>query len=620
MTVTRASMRASLDELRRMLVRFGPWIRKERFLISVSFVTLILEIGLRLLEPWPLKFVFDHLFTVNAPGRQGSATSGASTGTVLALSAGALLVIVALRAWAGYINTVGFALAGNRILTECRSELFAHLQRLSLSFHDKSRTGDLLTRITGDIGRLKDVVVTAAMPMAAHVLTLVSMMAVMLWMNWRLALLAAITLPLFLLLTRRFGSRIRQAARRERQREGKLSATAAEAIAAIRTVQALSLQEMPNRAFAAHNRSSMWEGVQVKRLSARLERTVDLLIAVATALVLWFGARQVLAGELTPGDLVVFLAYLKNAFKPMRDVTKYSGRIARAGASGERVLEVLETTPLIRNRPDAVEAPQTIASLKFREVSFGYAPNTVALENFTLEARTGQVVALVGASGAGKSTVLGLMLRLYDPQTGRIDINDRDIREYTIQSLRARIAVVPQENMLFGVNVRDNIASGDLDVSDEQIVEAARAALAHDFILSLPEGYETVLGERGATLSEGQRKRLAIARALLRRAPILVLDEPTADLDSENIRLVMQSLSANRQSHVTFLVTHDLAIAEDADVIVHLERGRVVELGSHDELMRQSGSYARLRWIQESDGLVAPPPPPAPEVSHVGSR
>lgn len=616
----RPSLRVSFTELRAIFVRFGPWIRKERLLLGTSLVALLAETALKLLEPWPLKFVFDQLFGHGPRGQRTdvAATLNTETQTVLAVSAIALVVIVAVRACAAYINEVGFALAGNRILTECRGELFSHLQRLSLSFHDKSRTGDLLTRITADIGRLKDVVVTAAMPLAAHLLTLLGMMVVMCWMNWRLALIAVATLPLFLLMTRRFGHRIRTAARRERQREGKLSATAAETISAIRIVQALSLESMPSRTFQAQNKGSMLEGVQIKRLSARLEWTVDLLIAITTSLVLWFGARQVMGGDLTPGDLVVFLAYLKNAFKPMRDVTKYSGRIARAGASAERIIEILDTTPLIRNRPDAVEAPLTITALSFEHVAFEYEPKCPALTDFNLTTGPGRMVALVGASGAGKSTVLSLLMRLYDPQTGRVTLNGRDIREYTLESLRSRIAVVPQENMLFGVSVRDALTCGAENITDEQIVAATTAALAHEFVSVLPEGYGTILGERGQTLSEGQRKRLAIARALLRQAPILVLDEPTADLDNENTRLVLQSLRGSRKSHITFLVTHDLSIAKEADLIVYLDGGRIIETGTHEELMRLSNAYARLYCMKDRNpevvGVTFPP-----GVSHVGA-
>ncbi len=592
----RASLKASVPSLRRILVRFWPLVRKQRLLLTGASLGLVAETLFRLLEPWPLKFVFDYVIvTSSSAGSSGiSAIDAMDPMVLLTLCAVALVIIVSLRAVATYVGKVGAALVGNRVLTAARTELFSHLQRLSLTFHNKRKTGDLVTRVTGDIGRLQEVAVTAALPLVANLLTLVGMLAVMFWMNWRLALVAAAVLPVFVFATRRIGGRIRQVARAQRQRVGEMGATAAEAIGSMKVVQSLSLEKSQEESFVIQNRASLKEGVQGRRLSARLVGIANVLIAVSTSVVLWYGAQLVLDGALTIGQLIVFLAYLKTAFKPVRDLAKYAGRLAKAAASAERILEILDVTPLIRNQPGAIPAPQTVTELCFDNVSFGYEADQTALEHFTVQATSGQVIALVGPSGAGKSTVLNLLLRLYDPRSGCITLNGRDIRQYTVESLRQGIAVVPQQSILFALSVRDNIAHGAPDASPEQIIAAARLASAHDFIMALPQGYDTMLGERGETISDGQRQRVAIARAAVRAAPILLLDEPTTGLDNENSRLVGDALGKLSKGRISFLVAHDLTTIDEVDLILYLDHGRIVEQGRHAQLMAQGGPYAAM--------------------------
>ena len=590
------SIKTSIPTLREMLVRFWPFVRKQRWLILASSLALFGEVAFRLLEPWPLKFVLDDVIVRSKAGDADS--TGLDPAVVLAICAVAVVAVAALRALTCYLRRVGFALAGSRVLAQCRAELFAHLQRLSLSYHTKKRSGDLLTRIIGDIGQLREVAITAVMPMAAHMLTLLAMLVIMLLMDWRLALIGLAIVPLFALSTRRLGRRIRQVARKQRQRKGEMGATAAEAIGAIKTVQTLSLEDIHQQAFAAKNKSDLREGVRAKRLTARLIGTTDVLIGLATAAVLWWGTRMVLDEALTVGELWVFLAYLKSAFRPMRNMAKYSGRIAKASASAERILEVLDTTPLIRNRPDAVPAPAAIESVRFEGVTFAYEPDHPAVAGFDLEVRRGQVVVLAGPSGAGKSTVVSLLLRLYDPQEGRVLIDGRDAREYTFESLRLRMAVVPQENVLFAVSVRDNIGYGAPGATEEQVVAAARLARAHKFITKMPQGYDTAVGERGSTVSEGQRQRIAIARAAIREAPILVLDEPTASLDNQNNRAIRQALRDLAGDRITFIIAHDLSTVHDDNLVVYLDHGRIVECGTHAELVRGDGPYAAMYALQ----------------------
>jgi ATP-binding cassette subfamily B protein len=469
---------------------------------------------------------------------------------------------------------------------------------LSLHFHTKARSGDLVARVISDVGQLRDVVVTAALPLCANILILFGMLGVMLYVNWQLALLALVTAPLFVLSTIRLGKRIKEVARAQRKREGMIAATASESIHAIKVVQALSLEDTFNQAFRNYNQKSLKDGVKGTRLAAKLERTVDVFIALSTALVLWYGTQLVLRGELSTGWLVVFLSYLKNAFKPTRDLAKYAGRLAKASASGERIIDLLQQEPDIRDLPEAVDAPRFRGAVRFENVSFSYEPSQLVLQNVELAVEPAQLVAIVGPSGNGKSTLVSLLLRLYDPQQGGVLIDGRDIRSFTLASLRAQISVVLQENVLFAASVRDNIAYGAPEASDAEIERAARLANAHDFILALPEGYNTVLSERGASLSGGQRQRIAIARAAVRNAPLLVLDELTTGLDEENEQIVVEAIERLARGRTTFAITHNLDMATRADLVVYLEDRQIVERETHAELMARDGRYAGLYRLQ----------------------
>jgi ATP-binding cassette subfamily B protein len=599
----------SLPGLHRIFVFLRPQLLRQWPLVAGSVLALLAEVVLTTLEPWPLKFIFDHV--LGSKRRTGSVMAALVEGwqpaTIIAASAMAIIVLSGLRSLADYTSTIGFARIANRILGEIRAQLYLHLQELSLSFHTKSRGGDLLLRVMADVNQLRDVAVTAALPLCADGLVLVGMVGVMFWLHWKLALVALLTLPAFWFWSSRQAGPIRQAARNQRQRESAMAATAAESIAAIKLVQALSLERRFAESFLRRNQESQKQDVRAARLTAGLARSVGFLTTTSTALVLWYGARLVIRQELTPGELLVFITYLRNAFRPVRDFAKYTGRLIKASAAGERVLHLLEQTPEVRDLPGAAPAPLFQGAVQFVEISFAYDPGRRVLDQLNFSVKPGQHLAVVGRSGIGKSTLASLILRLHDPSQGQIRIDGRDIREFTLASLRGQISVVLQESVLFAATIRENIAYGAVETTFEAVEAAARLAGAHEFIMVLPQGYDTLVGERGATLSGGQRQRIAIARAAIRQAPILIFDEATSNLDEENERLVLESLYRISQGRTTFWITHDLRLACRADVILYLEGGKKVEIGIHDDLMQLGGRYASLFTLQNGDTkLLAP--------------
>jgi ATP-binding cassette, subfamily B, bacterial len=596
------NLKQGISGISRIVKHFCPQIRQQGGLLTISFLALLAETGLHILEPWPLKFIFDEIIFkgFKVESLKVPFLDNFNVITLLTLLVIALIITALLRGTMAYVSTAGMAVAATRILSEIRANLYSHIQSLSLSFHNKAKTGDLITRVTYDIERLREVAVVAALPLMTNTLTMVGMLGVMMCLNIQLALIAVAIFPIFLITTATMSKRIHQVARKQRKREGVMAASAAEAIGAIKVVQALSLQSRLEKTFTKQNQKSLNESAQTQKLRAGQERTVEVLVALANSIVLWRGVQLVIAGTVTPGDLLVFITYLKVAFKPMRQLAKYTGQIAKAIASGERIIDLLEIVPEVRDTKWAYPAYPFRGMVEFRCVSFAYEDRDNTINNLSLTVLPREKVSLVGASGGGKSTLVSLLLRLYDPQQGRVLIDEHDIREYTLDSLRKQISIVLQDSILFATTIRDNIAYGCVEATDKEIEMAARLANAHDFIMALPEAYDTVLGERGATLSGGQRQRIAIARAAIRNAPIVILDEPTVGLDNHSERLVTDALDRLTQTSTTFLITHDLRTAQNADRIFYLEGGRVLEGGTHEQLMRLGKHYATLYRLQQT--------------------
>lgn len=586
--------------IRRLFRLFGPYVRDNRSLMAAAMASGLGATAMRLLRPWPMKLIFDGVLIPADPAAEPAPFAWLlqlPTGTLVAGACLGLLAISLL--WGLFSSAQAYltAKAGQRVVFTLRRQVYAHLQRLSLSFHQRRRRGDLVMRLTGDINLLRDMLVDATLLGLGEGLMLLTMIVVMALMDWRLTLVALVVLPLLALTTLRFSLEIRDAARRQRKTEGRVAAMVSEMLSSIHLIQALGREKYQNEQFKQGNRRSLKAGLRTTRLEAAMSRTVEVLLAAGTAGVLWFGVHQVQAGALTPGDLLVFVSYLSSSYRPLRKLARVSSRLAKAVVCAERVTEVLQSSPEVRDQQGARRLRRTQGRIELRRTSFSYPGGRKILRRISLTIEPGQLVGIVGPSGAGKSTLLALLLRLYDPRKGKIKLDGRSLSRYRLESLRGQMSVVLQEPILFGATVRENIAFGRPGATDEEIEKSARRANAHAFIHELPEGYDTPMAEAGASLSLGQRQRLSIARAFLHDAPILLLDEPTNGLDASTEKEVVKALRRLMRGRTTLLVAHKLSAVKAADQIVVLRRGRIAERGSHRQLMRRGGWYARnFRW------------------------
>ena len=590
--------------LRRTLRTIRPHLPPHRLLIAGGLAALFAEVVLRVLEPWPVKIVVDAV-TVSLGANLGAAPGTPAATPTLLIACGAILMgLVALRAMTSYVSTIAFALVGSRVATDLRARVFDHVQALSLRYHSVASAGDTVQRLVGDIGRLQEVAVTAGLPLVGNIMTLIVLTGVMLWLDPLLTVVVVIAAVVYLLVSRPSAKAITSASRKTRKGEGALATTASETLGAIRVVQAYGLERILAGAFTAGNQTALTEGVQARRLAAALERRTDVIVGAATAIVVAGGGWRVVQGQMTTGDLVIYLLYLKIAMKPLKDLAKYTGRIARAAASGERVADLLDERIDVADRPDAFRMPPARGELTLSDVTVKDGRGQPLFDALQLSIPAGQNVCLLGPSGAGKSTLVGLLLRMVDPVAGEARIDGIDVRDVTLASLRSQVSILLQDSVLFATTVRENIRYGRLDAGDEEVEDAARRANAAEFITALPDGYDTVLGSRGNTLSGGQRQRIAIARAMLRDAPIVILDEATTGLDPAGRALVEASLERLTRDRTTITITHDSQSVRRADRVLWLEQGRIIEDGSPRELLARPESRLS-QWFAGSQGEVS---------------
>jgi ATP-binding cassette subfamily B protein len=581
---------------------FKPYLKSQKSLLVLGLLSAVIQSAFVLAQPWPLKIIFDYVLIRRPLPKSGPIArffGSATPETILAASMAAFIAVIVLDGVFSYRNTVFVATAGHRIVFTIRRKLFAHIQRLSLQFHDRKSVGELMTNLTSDINMLREMLVDSMMTSVSQGLVLVGMPIVMLALDPLLTLVTLIVLPTLAIVSFHFSGHIRQATKKARVHEGRIASTAAEALRAIRVIQTFARASYHDNRFADQNSNSMKFSLRTKRLEANMTRAVDFIVAVGTVGVLGLGAYRTKSGLLTPGDLLVFMTYVRGFYRPLRRLARVTARMAKVAACSERVMEVLSVKEAVSSRPNAVVPGRLEGSIVFSEVSFRYDEGRPAVRDISFEVRPGQLVGIVGPSGAGKSTVLSLLLRIYDPRKGKILVDGIDIRDYDVEAYRERFGVVLPEPILFNTTVAENIAYGRPGATPQEIEEAAVHARAHEFIMALPKGYQTEISEAGTTLSSGQQQRIAMARALIKNFDILLVDEPFARLDAVSIDNIKQAIFQLRRKGTTFFVTHDLHDLVETDRIFVLKNGRLADQGTHAELLESRAWFRKVYELQK---------------------
>jgi subfamily B ATP-binding cassette protein MsbA len=571
-------------------------------MLAIAFIAVLGETVTDLLEPWPLKIVFDYVFgTKKMPSwmaRMLGSTFSVDKVGILHFAVLSVIVIAVIGAVSAYAEKYLTTSVGQWVMHDLRRILYHHIQRLSLAFHDHKPTGDLISTVTTDIEAIQDFISQALLGIVVSVVTLAGMLVVMFYLDWRFTLIALSITPILFVVVYTYTRRIKQASRALRKKEGEVVSVVEEVLSSIRVVKAFARERYEQERLEQQSLESVEMALAARSLKAKLAPVVQVIVAAGTCLVLWYGVNLVLTGKMTPGSLLVFLLYLGKMYKPMRDLSKMTDTVSKAGVGYERIREVIETEDEIRNLPNAKKAPDFRGEIEFDHVSFAYTAGYATLSDVSFKVEAGQVAALVGPTGAGKSTIASLIARFYDPQSGAVRIDGMDVRNYKIKSVRRQISFVLQETMLFRAPVWQNIAYGKPEASRAEILRAAKLANADEFIRDMPQQYDTMLGEKGATLSGGQRQRIAIARAVIRNAPILILDEPTSNLDAASEELVFEALTRLMEGRTAIVIAHRLATVRRADVIFVLDHGTLVEQGTHATLLSAEGLYSHLYQIQ----------------------
>ena len=575
-------------------------LKPSRPSVALAICAIALDAALSLCRPWPLKIVIDRVIALH-PGHSRVPLIGSwldrrsleATHILLGACAATMLIAVGTGALT-YFYTRVMGNVGRDVVFALRRNLFAHLQRLSLRFHDRQFTGDLTTRLTTDIQNIQDIIASGTIDLISDGLLLIGMVTLMFWLNWRFSLASLSVAPLLFWAVFRYTRSIKIASSSARKTEGLLAAVAQETLASVRLVQGLGCENIQDDRFDSFNAKSREAYRDWIRYQAQIAPIVDIFAAVGLTIVMYYGATRVRAGLITTGDVIVFFAYVTNLYAPIKALAKLSYSFTKASVAAERIAEILDQRTEVTDHTGARVCPPSVGAIEFRGVGFEYTQGRPVLSNVNLHINARDTLAIVGTTGAGKSTLVSLLPRLYDPTAGVILIDGEDIRNFTLASLRDRVSLVLQDALLFSGTIRENIAFGRADANDAQIVEAAKIANCHEFVCSLPEGYQTNLSERATTLSGGQRQRIAIARAVLRDAPVLILDEPTASLDVISERAVVEALQRAAAGRITLIIAHRLSTVLIANRVIIMETGRIVEEGSPNELLRGNGMFARL--------------------------
>jgi len=569
--------------------------RRYRRLLTVIFVAMMVETLAGLAGPWPLKVVIDNI---------AASDRRSDWPTIAVLAAAAVVVIALVRGLASYVDNYYTESVGQRVANDLRMRVYDHLECLSFSYYDTHQTGELLSTITDDVATVQDFISSSTLSIVIDTMTIVGMLALMFWLNWRFSLFVLLITPILLLFINRFRKAVKRATREVRRRESDVVTVIQSGIESIRTVQAFDAREVEVARLGEVSRATVEAALNARRVKSLLSPSIDVVVAVCTAIVLWRGAALMMAGAMTVGALVVFLSYLAKFFKPVQDLAKMTNAIAQTNVALERITSILSIEVNVQERADAREPEVFTGAIAFEHVAFSYSPDAWVLRDVSFDVKPGQFVGVVGPTGSGKSTIAGLIPRFYDPTAGRILIDGVDSREFTLRGIRRQLGFVLQDTVLFRGSMRDNIAYGRHRASDEEIVRAAKLANAHEFIVKMPGGYDAPIGERGVTLSGGQRQRIGIARAFIRNAPILILDEPSAALDAEAEQQVLDGLDRLAHGRTVIMIAHRLHTLRRADVILVLQDGRIAEQGSHEELLTLNGVYAGLYAAQTVGGLA----------------
>lgn len=565
----------------RLLAYIKPYTRR----LALAVVCIIMAAGANLYLPWIIKDMIDDVLM-------------SKDMVMLNLIAAGILVVMFTRGVFYYGQSYLVSYVGQRVIIDVRSVLFRKFQRMPLSYYDKQQTGTVMSYITNDVAVMQSAIVDNLIELVTEGSILIGSLAMMIYLDWKLSLLTLMTIPLVGFAMKIFGRKLKRSSTVIQERVAEITSLLQESISAIRVVKSFVRESYEIKRFEEQNWRNFQAAMKNVKLSSLLTPTVEFLAAIAVTFIVWFGGYEVVNEVITAGELVAFLTYAVNLANPVKRLSRVYAAIQKAMAAAERVFDIMDLDEKITDVPGAKPLPPIKGKVEFKDITFSYKEGQPALQHISLKAEPGQMIALVGPSGSGKSTIANLIPRFYDVDSGVITIDDHDIRQVTADSLREQIGLVPQETMLFSTSVMENIRYGRLEATDEEVIEAAKAANAEEFIKELPEGYDTKLGERGLNLSGGQRQRLAIARAILKNPRVLILDEATSALDTESEKIVQDALDNLMVGRTSFVIAHRLSTIFNADQIFVVENGHLREHGTHEELLAEGGLYSNLYNIQ----------------------